>query len=419
MQISCLFCLNNACPESFLGDTWCESTLLEDVAGGPLRAISAPPARIFAFCVFGPFEMSKNAFCEKMGNMPSIIFLILQNLAPDSYAAAVTSKAGGQPLPIGAKTVKATPAKAPAKYASGAIGAKQPSKAVTEAPVADASGTSQATTAQQSAPEITADSALQFLAQTRGNESFDEFQASKAKDQSSTARPDVGRADADDENDPAMQQALLESRQQSQVQPQDSDPAASSSAAVQRPIQQEPNDETQIGQDLETEYQQLSQLLATGGLDLDELERFRKVSQLQNTNKQRVAELCERQIHENREKQLESTRASFQQQQQAQSAGASQPPALQPPTTSALLGNLQPLQPARSGPKQIVKSAPDPSRVKSNKPAPIQAATMIIPMAIGQKGVQPMGPPPRRPPSNHCLRLSQRNQQLKLQIHRQ
>ena len=40
---------------------WCETTLLEDVAGGPLRAVSAPPARIFAFSVFGPFETSKNA----------------------------------------------------------------------------------------------------------------------------------------------------------------------------------------------------------------------------------------------------------------------------------------------------------------------------------------------------------------------
>ena len=30
---------------------WCESTLLEDVAGGALRAVSAPSARIFAFCL--------------------------------------------------------------------------------------------------------------------------------------------------------------------------------------------------------------------------------------------------------------------------------------------------------------------------------------------------------------------------------
>ena len=58
-------------------ELWCESTLLEDVAGGPLRAISAPPARNFAFCVFALFETSKNAFREKMGNTPSIIFLDL------------------------------------------------------------------------------------------------------------------------------------------------------------------------------------------------------------------------------------------------------------------------------------------------------------------------------------------------------
>ena len=70
---------------------WCESTLLEDVARGALRAVSAPPARNFAFCVFGPFETSKNAFREKMGNTPSIIFLILQNLDSICELAQETS----------------------------------------------------------------------------------------------------------------------------------------------------------------------------------------------------------------------------------------------------------------------------------------------------------------------------------------
>ena len=95
-------------------------------------------------------------------------------------------------------------------------------------------------------------------------------------------------------------------------------------------------------------------MLSSGGFTLDELERLRKVSELQNTNKQRVAELCELQIRENRDKQMESTKARFHQQmQQAQSAGAPKGSASQQPSASALLGSLQPLQPAKSAPRQI------------------------------------------------------------------
>ena len=105
---------------------------------------------------------------------------------PDSYAAAVTGKTEDPPHPIGAKIAKTTSAKVPAKYASGAIGAKQsskaatealaataketsrqvgakqPSKAATEVPPAKAKETSQPATVQQSTPEITEDSALQY-----------------------------------------------------------------------------------------------------------------------------------------------------------------------------------------------------------------------------------------------------------------
>ena len=65
---------------------------------------------------------------------------------------------------------------------------------------------------------------------------------------------------------------------------------ASSSAAGHRTVQEEILEEIQVGQNLEAEYQQLSQRMASGSLTLEELERFRKVSQLQNENKQRVAE---------------------------------------------------------------------------------------------------------------------------------
>ena len=45
---------------------------------------------------------------------------------PGTYATAVTGKADGQTHLSGAKTGKSTPAKVPAKYASGAIGAPVP-----------------------------------------------------------------------------------------------------------------------------------------------------------------------------------------------------------------------------------------------------------------------------------------------------
>ena len=114
--------------------------------------------------------------------------------------------------------------------------------------MATAKETSQPATAQQSASEITEDSALQFLEQTQGDETFDEYQATRAKDQTSTTQPNVSHTDVDDDEGPALQQALLESRQQSQAQQQGSDPSASSSAAARRTIQEEILDEIQVGQ---------------------------------------------------------------------------------------------------------------------------------------------------------------------------
>ena len=134
------------------------------------------------------------------------------------------------------------------------------------------------------------------------SQSFDEYQVSKAKTQTTSAS-NVGQVDADDDDDLGLQQALLASGQQSQ--PQGSDPTAASSAAVQRSIQQELYDELEVGQNLDGEAGQLEQKLHLEGLTIDELERFRKISQLKNTNMLRVAELCEQRIHENRAQQLQ------------------------------------------------------------------------------------------------------------------
>ena len=135
-----------------------------------------------------------------------------------------------------------------------------------------------------------------------------------------------------DQDDAALQQALRESRQQSQAQ--GSDPAASSSTSGQRSTQDELQDELEAGRKLQLESGQLEQKMAASGLTSDELERFRKVSQLWHTNKLRVTELVERQIHESQVQQSQSTHA--------------------------LLGNLQPLQSTRPKPQQILKSAPAP-----------------------------------------------------------
>ena len=138
--------------------------------------------------------------------------------------------------------------------------------------------------------------------------------------------------------------------------------------------------------------------MASGSLTLDELERFRKVSQLQNENKQRVAELCERGMQESREKQLEATRATFDKLQQAKSTGAPQGQGQQPQTTSAMLGSLQPLQPAKPSPQKTVKTAPDPSRIKTATMPPPPVVIKTFPLPIGQKGTKPLGPPPKAPP---------------------
>ena len=92
--------------------------------------------------------------------------------APGTYATAVTGKADGQSHPIGGQTGKSTPAKVPAKYGSGAIGApvpaQNPPKAPTEMTAIGAPAKQPAT--QQSTSDITSDSVLQYLADSKGTE---------------------------------------------------------------------------------------------------------------------------------------------------------------------------------------------------------------------------------------------------------
>ena len=146
--------------------------------------------------------------------------------------------------------------------------------------------------------------------------------------QPTTQVQDTGALDLDDADDAAMQQALLQSRQQAQMQ--GSDPTASSSAGPERTIEDEIQFELQMGRDFKREAEGLENKMSTRRLSVDEVQRMRKLSELMHINQQR-ADLCERQIQEN----------------QAQQA----------PDTSALLKSLRPLQPSRSK-TPVVKTPP-------------------------------------------------------------
>ena len=233
-----------------------------------------------------------------------------------SYAEAATGKSASLTLPIGAK---AAPAKTPAKYASGAIGAAVPPKEKAKAkakgqggntPIGATSKTKQGT-AVGKAPVITSDSALEYLRNAPDDQSFDEYQSA----QDTSAQPNIqttqdvqedqqvqddqnvndqtaqdeqiARAvqadldaqaaqdatavdpdqpanlpDWDEEDDAAMQQALILSRQPNQ--PQGADPQAASSTGAGQSTEQELNHELQVGIDYQTEVQNLQMKNDTG-----------------------------------------------------------------------------------------------------------------------------------------------------------
>ena len=194
--------------------------------------------------------------------------------ATGSYAAAVTGQPDTPPLPIRAKRPSGAPvkqAKTSAKLPSGVIGApiaakSKPKASAGNVPAGTASTAQQAPTGQQD-DGVTADSALEFLANTPADESFAEYQATQgaqsARDtQSGQSTPasrdsrgtrdtrvaqstqsaslpsqlvakaqDASGLDLDEEDEIAMQQALWQSRQQAQMQ--GADPTASSSLEAQ------------------------------------------------------------------------------------------------------------------------------------------------------------------------------------------
>ena len=98
-----------------------------------------------------------------------------------SYAEAITGKSTSLTLPIGAKSA---PAKAPAKSASGAIGASVPPKGKAKAKAKNqgdntpigASSTAKQGAAKRNEPAITSDTALEFLKNAPATQSFADYQ---------------------------------------------------------------------------------------------------------------------------------------------------------------------------------------------------------------------------------------------------
>ena len=95
-------------------------------------------------------------------------------------------------LPIGAKSA---PAKTPAKYANGAIGAAVPPKGKAKAKAKGQGGSTPIgapSTAKQGPavrrePVITSDTALEYLRNASDNQSFDDYQSA----QDTSAQPDT------------------------------------------------------------------------------------------------------------------------------------------------------------------------------------------------------------------------------------
>ena len=318
-----------------------------------------------------------------------------------SYAEAITGKSASVTLPIGAKSA---PAKTPAKYASGAIGAAVPPKGKAKAkakgqggstPIGAPSKAKQGT-AVGNEPVITSDSALEYLRNAPDNQSFDEYQSA----QDMSAQPDtqttqtvqddqadqdeqIARAvqadldaqaaqdatvidpdqpgnlpDWDENDDAAMQQALVLSRKQ--TQPQGSDPQAASSAGAGQSTEQELNHELQVGLDYQTEVQNLQMKMTRGILHPDDVARYRTVSKLWSDNQARVAELFDRQVQENLNQQSQSTRAILGSLKPLNISRAKAPIVKPPPSSKDSTGASTIPAPGNRGGATDVRKAPPP-----------------------------------------------------------
>ena len=349
-----------------------------------------------------------------------------------TYADAITGNSPSVTLPIGAKSA---PAKVPAKYASGAIGAPVPPKGKAKAKAKNqggsapsgASSTAKQGVAKQSQPAITSDTALEYLRDAPATQSFADYQSAQdtsaqldtqntqnvqddqtAQDeqvaravqadldaqasQGATATDPDQPADApelDEDDDPAMQQAILLSRQQ--VQSQGSDPQASS-GGTGRSTEQELQHELQVGMEYQTEVQTLQMKMTQGILRPDDVARYRTVSQLWSDNQARVAELFDRQVRENMAQQSRSTRAILGSLQPLNISKAKAPTVKPPPTSKDSTGASTTPAPGKQGGATDSRKAPPPI-LGPGKPA----AVKTLPQG------PPAGPPKGRDPGVKSL----------------
>ena len=356
-----------------------------------------------------------------------------------TYAEAITGKAKSLTLPIGAKSepaeapaksapaetpAKAAPAKTPAKFASGAIGAPVPPKGKAKAKAKDKGGispigamsTAKQGAARQNEPPITPDSALDYLRDAPATQSFTDYQqtvqgaadgqasqgAQNVQDAQTAQDEQIARAyqadldaqdaqdaavaepaqaadypELDEEDDAAMQQALILSRQHDQSQ--GSDPQAASSAGAIQTTHQELQQELQLGLDYQTEVQTLQMKMSKGPLSPDEVARYRTVSQLSSANLARVAELCDRQVQESIAQKSQST--------------------------SAMLGSLRPLNiakprgPAHKPPPSAKDSTGAGLLPATGKQSGAVAARKAPPPTLVADRPPVFKPPPQRPPT--------------------
>ena len=186
--------------------------------------------------------------------------------------------------------------------------------------------------------------------------------------------------DWDGEDDVAMQQAFVLSRQQ--TQPQGSDPQAASSTGAGQSTEQELQHELQVGIDYQTEVQNLQMKMTRGILHPDDVARYRTVSKLWSDNQARVAELFDRQVQENLTRQSQSTRAILGSLKPLNISRAKAPTVKPPPSSKDSTGVSITPAPGKQGGVTDASKAPPPIS-GSGKPV----AVKTLPQG------PPVGPP--------------------------
>ena len=195
-----------------------------------------------------------------------------------------------------------------------------------------------------------------------------DLDAQAAKDAAATAQPQAaGYPDLDEEDDAAMQQALILSRKHDMSQ--GSDPQAASSAGPAATTDQELQRELQLGLEYQTEVQTLQMKMQRGPLSSEEVARYCTVSKLSNDNHARIAELCERQVQESLAQKAKSTSAMLGSFRPLNTGKPKGPAYKSPPAAKDSTGAGITPATAKQGGVAMVKKAPPPMLGDNRPPA--------------------------------------------------